>query len=118
MAHIDELKKIKGTKMPAVEKPSEPKRELPRVTFTAEDVPEIKDWKIGGKYYLELEVEQVAAEKDRYGYEGEKERPLTATFKVMAVKALNHESKKENSDGEKKKKEIEFGNYKNPNRIG
>jgi len=115
MAHTDELKKVKGTKMPAVEKPSEPKRELPRVTFTSEDLPEIKEWKIGGKYYLELEVEEVAAEKDRYGYEGEKERPLTATFKVVAVKAMNHESKKENDD--EKKKKIEFGNYKNPNRI-
>lgn len=117
MAHTDELKKVKGTKTPAVEKPSEPKRELPRVTFTAEDIPEVKDWKIGGKYYLELEVEQVAAEKDRYGYEEDKQKPLTATFKVVAVKALNHESHKENGD-EKKKKEIEFGNYKNPNRIG
>lgn len=116
MAHTDELKKVKGTKTLAAEKPSEPKRELPRVTFSAEDLPEIKDWKIGGKYYLELEVEEVAAEKDRYGYEGEKERPLTATFKVVAVKAMKHESDKEN-DSEKKKK-IEFGNYKNPNRIG
>ena len=116
MTHTDELKKVKGTKMSAVEKPAEPKRELPRVTFTAEDVPEIKDWKIGGKYYLELEVEQVAAEKDRYGYEGEKERPLTATFKVVAVKAMKHESHKENNDDEKKKG-IEYGNYKNPNRI-
>lgn len=104
--------------MPAVEKPSEPKRELPRVTFTAEDLPEIKDWKIGGKYYLELEVEEVAAEKDRYGYEEEKERPLTATFKVAAVKALKHGSYKENENDDGKKKKIEFGNYKNPNKIG
>ena len=108
MAEDKELKKVKGTKTPAVEKPAEPKRELPRVTFTAEDVPEIKDWKIGEKYYLELEVEQVAAEKDRYGYEGEKEKPLTATFKVVAVKAMNKPGKKG----------IEYGNYKNPNRLG
>lgn len=116
MAHTDELKKVKGTKMTAAEKPAEPKRELPRVTFTSEDVPEVKDWKIGSKYYLELEVEQVAAEKDRYGFEGEKEKPLTATFKVVAVKAIKHESHKEDDKGEKKKG-IEYGNYKNPNRI-
>lgn len=103
--------------MPMAEKPSEPKRELPRVTFSAEDLPEIKDWKIGSKYYLELEVEEVAAEKDRFGYEGEKERPLTATFKVMAVKAMKHEAN-EGEDDDKKKKKIEFGNYKNPNKIG
>lgn len=110
MAHQHELKEIKGTKTPAVEKPAEPKRELPRVTFTAEDVPEIKNWKVGDKYYLELEVEQVAMEKDRYGFEGEKEKPLTATFKVLAVKALNHNSKD--------KEEMFPKDYKgNPNRL-
>lgn len=119
MAHEHELKKVKGTKTPTVEKPAEPKRELPRVTFTAEDIPEIKSWKIGGKYYLELEVEEVAAEKDRYGYEEDKQKPLTAIFKVLAVKALEHESKEKDEDNEgEKKKKIEFGNYKNPNRIG
>lgn len=92
MAHQHELKEVKGTKAPAVEKPAEPKRELPRVTFTAEDLPEIKEWKIGGKYHLELEVEEVAAEKDRYGYEEDKQKPLTATFKVVAVKSLEHGS--------------------------
>ncbi len=109
MMHQDELKKVKGTKTPAVEKPAEPKRELPRVTFTAEDVPEIKDWKVGGKYYLELEVEQVAMEKDRYGFENEKEKPLTATFKVLAVKAMDH--------GSHEKEGMFPKGYKNPNRL-
>lgn len=108
MAHQDELKKVKGTATAA--KPVDvDKHELPRVTFTAEDVPEIKDWKVGGKYYLELEVEQVAMEKDRYGFEGEKEKPLTATFKVLAVKALDH--------GSHKKEEMFPRGYKNPNRL-
>lgn len=110
MTHQDELKKVKGIKTPAVEKPAEPKRELPRVTFTAEDVPEIKDWKVGGKYYLELEVEQVAMEKDRYGFEGEKEKPLTATFKVLAVSAMDHKS-------EHKEAMFPKGYKGNPNRL-
>lgn len=105
----DELKKVKGQKTPTVEKPAESKRELPRVTFTAEDLPEVKDWKVGGKYYLELEVEQVAMEKDRYGFEGEKEKPLTATFKVLGVKAMDHRSSHKDEDT--------FGNYKNPNKV-
>lgn len=108
-----ELKPTKGKPASAVEAaPSKPKRELPRVTFTAEDIPEVKDWKIGGKYYLELEVEQVAAEKDRYGLEGEKENPLTATFKVVAVKAVRKtEAKKEDNPGPKKTR-------RNPNELG
>lgn len=115
-----ELKPTKGTPSPGAiaEKSPKPKRELPRVTFTAEDVPEIKDWKIGEKYFLELEVEQVSAEKDRFGYEGEKESPLTATFKVVAVKAVHKSEKKDDDKEDEKKKGIEYGNYKNPNRLG
>lgn len=112
MAHKDELKLTKGTPTPGAvaEKSEKQKRELPRVTFTAEDVPEIKDWKVEGKYYLELEVEQVAMEKDRYGFEAEKEKPLTATFKVLAVKAMDH--------GSHEKEGMFPKGYKgNPNRL-
>ena len=113
-----ELKPTKGTVSPGAvaEKSSEkPKRELSRVTFTAEDIPEIKNWKIGGKYYLELEVEEVAAEKDRYGFEGEKEKPLTETFKVLAVKAMNRMT--EHDDDDHKEDMFPKGYKGNPNRL-
>lgn len=100
-----ELKKLKGEKRGVPETDSAPKRELPRITFTATDLPEIKDWKVGGKYYLELEVEQVAVSKNEYGFEEDKE--LKATFRVAKVKALNNPGKEK----------VEFGNYKNPNKL-
>lgn len=112
-----ELKPTKGAPSPGAiaEKSDKPKRELPRVTFTAEDVPEIKDWKVGSKYFLKLEVEQVAMEKDRFGYEGEKESPLTATFKVLAVKAMDHIP--EHSEDEHKEEMFPKGYKGNPNRL-
>lgn len=105
-----ELKKTKGNPTGIAETPAKPKRELPRVTFTADDLPEIKNWSVGGKYKLEIEVEQVAAEKDRYGYEDEKTKPLTATFKVTAVKAAKNTPAKD-SPGPKMKDG-------NPNKVG
>jgi len=106
-----ELKKTKGTPTGLVaEKDEKPKRELPRVSFTVEALPSIKDWKVGGKYRLELEVEQVAAEKDRYGYEEGKDKPLTATFKVTAVKAANKNESGGNPEPKKPRR--------NPNAIG
>jgi predicted RNA-binding protein YlxR (DUF448 family) len=112
-----ELKPTKGTPSPGAiaEKSEKPKRELPRVTFTAEDIPEIKNWKIGGKYYLKLEVEEVAAEKDRYGFEGEKEKPLTATFKVLAVRVMDHLP--EHDDDDHKEEMFPKGYKGNPNRL-
>lgn len=101
-----ELKKVKGEKRGVAEE--DPKRELPRITFTVSDLPELKNWKVGGKYTLEVEVEQVAMSKNEYGFEEEKE--LKATFKVTKVKASGNPNSK-------KKDNVEFGNYKNPNRV-
>jgi hypothetical protein len=52
----------------------------PSITFDVKELPEIKDWKIGGKYKLLLDVEEVSMSKDEY------EPRLTARFKVMKVK--------------------------------
>lgn len=54
---------------------------MPRISFTVKDLPEIKDWKIGGKYKLDIEVEEVAISKDEWG----DNEPMRATFKVKKV---------------------------------
>ena len=58
---------------------------MPTVSLDAGDLPEIKDWKVGGKYKLELEVEQVSASKDDYMMEGDKKHPMTARFRIIKV---------------------------------
>ena len=62
---------------------------MPTVSLDADDLPEIKDWKVGGKYKLELEVEQVSASKDDYMMEGEKKHPMTARFRIIKVKSAS-----------------------------
>ena len=58
---------------------------MPTVSLDAEDLPEIKDWRVGEKYKLELEVEQVSASKDDYMMEGDKKHPMTARFRIIKV---------------------------------
>jgi len=58
-------------------------RMLPSFTLTQKDLPEIKNWQVGKKYKLEIEVEQVSQEKSEYGQGS----PLTARFKLLKVKA-------------------------------
>ena len=38
--------------------------QLPSFRLTEKDLPEIKDWKVGKRYHLEMEVEQVEVSKD------------------------------------------------------
>lgn len=61
-------------------KVSDDNREKPTLSLTAKDLPEIKDWKVGSKYKLEIDVEQTGLSKDEYG-----ERGMCARFKVLKV---------------------------------
>lgn len=76
-----------------------PQKMPPEVSFDETELPEIKDWKVGGKYELKLKVEQVSIGKDTM----DNEKELRARFKVLEVEALN--------------KGDLYGNYKNPNKI-
>lgn len=80
---------LKGAKGYPIE---EPTRMLPSFSLTSKDLPEIKDWSVGHKYNLEIEVEQTEMAKSEY-ITGE---PLTARFRILKVK--------NNSDTEEEKK--------------
>lgn len=45
--------------------------ERPRISFSEKEIPEIKDWKIKGKYILEVEVEQTGTRISDYGNDKE-----------------------------------------------
>ena len=53
---------------------------LPSFSLTEKDLPVIKNWTVGKKYTLVMEVEQVSMSKDEYG-----KSPMTARFKVHKV---------------------------------
>lgn len=61
--------------------------ERPRLHIPVEKLKEAKDWKVGKKYVLELEVEMVGLNKDPYS-EG-----ICADFLVKKAKPLGEKSK-------------------------
>lgn len=82
------LKKVKGEKYGLCnEKAMKNKRILPTISFTEEDLPEIKDWKVGDKYFLVMEVEQISLRQgsEWQGEEDDKAKETRATFKILSV---------------------------------
>ncbi len=73
-----------------------PMRMLPSFSLTEKDLPAIKNWRVGKKYKLEIEVEQVAMSKDEYG-----KSPMEARFKIHKVgeKEMMNEEEKQGRKG-------------------
>lgn len=64
----------------------------PILRLTSDDLDAIKGWKVGGKYKLQLEVEQTGARQgsdsyDEIGDSGSNSKKVSATFRVTSVKA-------------------------------
>ncbi len=83
-------------------------RMTPTLSLSEEDCPDIKDWKVGGKYKLELEVEQVSASKNEGMMEetANGKNKISARFKVLDVKipGKKYKDKLEQKESEKEKK--------------
>jgi len=60
--------------------PDMPMRMLPSFSVTEKDLPEIKDWKVGKSYTLQVEVEVVSMGKNEYG-----KSPLDARLKIHKI---------------------------------
>ncbi len=58
----------------------------PTFQMDSEDLPELKNWKVGEKYMLVMEVEQMAMRQGKeWQGSNEKDNKVYATFKVMKV---------------------------------
>lgn len=64
----------------------------PTLSLDEKDLPAIKNWKVGGRYRITIDVEQVSAEKgDSWNSpDDDDSKKLSARFKVL--KATEHES--------------------------
>lgn len=62
----------------------------PTFSLTDKDLPEIKEWKVGDKYRILLEVEQVGADKDEF------DKRLHARFRIL--KAHDYDEYEEEED--------------------
>jgi hypothetical protein len=87
---------LKATRGSQVEDFSRPT--LPSFTLTEKDLPEIKNWQVGNKYKLEIEVEQVSLEKNEYL----PNQPITARFRIRKIKDMSNNP--HNSNNKKAKK--------------
>ncbi len=77
------------------ESPSKPPKYPTTVRFDEDELPELVKWRVGGKYKLTLEVEQISMSKGDE-YEESKEKPKTrASFKVLSVSPLGGSSVKD-----------------------
>lgn len=77
---------------------SKPHKYPVTIRFDEDDLPEIKSWRVGGKYKLTMEVEQTSMSKgDEFGeMEDSKEKPKTrASFKVLSVSPLSGSNDKD-----------------------
>lgn len=78
------MKKVKGEKMEGMS--DKPVRRLPRFTLSEEDLPQIKEWQVGKKYTMEVEVEMTSLQKDQYDFSMEDEKKkMSASFKMTKI---------------------------------
>lgn len=59
------------------------KEPMPTLHLTSQQLPALKKWKVGGKYMLELEVEQTSMRKGNYSDDDSKK--ISAEFKITKV---------------------------------
>ena len=62
----------------------------PTINLTETEIPEIKDWKIGEEYNLEVTVKMMGTRISSYGTDKGK---VTSEFKVVSVKSEENEEK-------------------------
>jgi len=66
----------------------------PTLELTSKQVPEVKDWKVGGKYTITVQIEQTSMNKSQYGSDTESVR---CSFKVLAYEIKSGNKKQTNS---------------------
>jgi len=63
-------------------------QEKPRLHIPVDKLKEAKDWKVGKKYVLELEVEMVGLNQDQYS----EDKMICADFVVKKAKPMGEKS--------------------------
>lgn len=97
-------KKVVKDEYPAVELKNTEREIDPRPEFSvnAEALPAIKDWSVGKKYMIEMEVEMIGSRIQDWGDDKGK---LVASFKINGIAADNDEAEEsEFPEGMKVKK--------------
>ena len=74
-----------------VSMPMHDERNLGSLRFREIDLPQIREWQVGGQYYLVVKVEQTSIENNGMNtmMEGPDSSKYEANFKVLSVRALD-----------------------------
>ena len=79
------------------ETPMRANKPQPSVSLSEDDLPEIKGWKVGSKYYIVLEVEQTRLSKGDI-FMDEKDRKYEASFKILSAKVADKDYESEDTE--------------------
>jgi len=79
------MKKVTGENYKSMDAAHEPM--YPRITFTENDLPEVRDWDVKGEYSITLKVRMVKKSTGRYPWLAKDTNKLTGTFEVREVGA-------------------------------
>ncbi len=93
------MEKTKRTSDGYLASPSKPQRRKPEFSITEKDLPAIKEWKVGKKYSIELNVEMVSSSKGSdydAPYGSDSKDIHSARFKILSID--NEEGAKEASN--------------------
>jgi hypothetical protein len=74
------------------ESPMHEGRDLPEVTFREIDLPQVRTWEVGGKYFLVIGVEMTGKRERKYnlpeGASSADEKKIDGDFKLTSVQLL------------------------------
>lgn len=89
------MKKVQGKEIKGIGMNGKSTNVLPTFTMSESDLPALKDWKVGQKYTLCVEVEMMKAMKgDEYPMYGqETDKKVNGTFKIVSVGVEDPEEK-------------------------
>ena len=89
------MRKVKGEKlMYSLSEGGKNARILPTLRLTDEDLPELKDWQVGKKYDLCIQVELMSTRQGSEYSQENKDKRIHTTFKVVMVGVDNDADEK------------------------
>lgn len=88
--------KVKPARIPKTESDYRPSREI---SFDSDELPQVKNWDVDGKYVLHLHVTQVSKSKGESFYSSSEanSKKISARFKVTSVTADEAQPAKKSS---------------------
>lgn len=70
----------------------------PSLSVSEDDLPEIKNWKVGNTYQVMVNMKQVSSSLGEDMMNGQEKRKITARFHILEIKSENPKKKEQSID--------------------